>query len=301
MMISMTGPASGGGQQHVTLAGSVERNTMSTPRQIIVESSETVSRGFLNITRYALRHSTPDGGMSGTIIREVMERGHAAAVLVYDPGRDEVLLVEEFRVGNLAAGLPPEECWSLGPVAGMIDEGETGMETAIREAREEAGIDLNGARVAGPLRYLSSPGGSSEMIEIFVACADLGAADAGLVSNDEGEFTRPVTMSRDELDSLVMTGLVPASLVAASRLLDKEFPRGSFALITTVDGEIYVDAGHPTRESALNALRAILSEIARRHGHAQAVSADLPEGALEDLVDELDLDGITWRIEEFAR
>lgn len=194
---------------------------MSTPRTVIVESVERARRGFLNITKYALRHSTPDGGMSGTVVREVMERGHAAAVLIYDESRDEVLLTEEFRIGHLAAGMAPEDCWSVGPMAGMIDEGETGRDCAIREAREEVGIDISAARIEGPVRYLSSPGGTSEILEVFVAFADVDTADPAAVSNDADEYTQPVRMSRADLMSRVMSGAAPASLVVAAFLLDR--------------------------------------------------------------------------------
>src|SRR3546814_8313561 len=75
--------------------------------------------------------------MSGEISREVFERGHAAAALPYDPVRDEVVLIEQFRTGALAAGRGP---WLTEVVAGMIEEGETPEAVVGREMREEAGI-----------------------------------------------------------------------------------------------------------------------------------------------------------------
>ena len=55
--------------------------------------------GFFKIIRYSLRHRQFGGGMGAVINREVFERGKAAAVLPYDPVRDEVVLLEQFRVG----------------------------------------------------------------------------------------------------------------------------------------------------------------------------------------------------------
>ena len=62
--------------------------------------------GFFKIDRYRLRHRLHAGGWSGVMTREVFERGHAAAVLPYDPERDAVVLIEQFRIGAYAAGRP---------------------------------------------------------------------------------------------------------------------------------------------------------------------------------------------------
>lgn len=181
--------------------------------------------GFFKIDRYRLRHSTPDSAMGPEITRENFERGNAAAILVYDRDRDAVLLVEEFRIGNYAAGLTGEDAWSLAPMAGMIEEGESGLDCVIREAREEAGILISEEDVMGPWRALSSPGGTSEIVDVFVAFAPLDL-DPTLMGNDEDEFTRPVIMPREAMLELIDTMPVPASLAMAGmrlqRLLDLE-------------------------------------------------------------------------------
>ena len=78
--------------------------------------------GFFRIERYRLKHRLYNGSWSGEIVRELFERGHAAAVLPYDPVRDEVVLIEQFRVGALAA---PGGPWLMEIVAGVIDGDET--------------------------------------------------------------------------------------------------------------------------------------------------------------------------------
>ena len=45
-------------------------------------------KGFFEIVHYRFRHRLFTGGWSGEIQREVFERGHAAAVLPYDPAAD---------------------------------------------------------------------------------------------------------------------------------------------------------------------------------------------------------------------
>lgn len=176
--------------------------------------------GFFKIDRYRLRHSTPDGGMSPEITRELFERGNAAAVLVYDADRDAVLLVEEFRIGNYGAGMTGADAWSLAPMAGGIEKGETGIDCVIREAREEAGIVIEAGDIRGPWRTLSSPGGTSEVVEIFLAFAPLNL-DPSLMGNDEDEFTRPVIMPREEMLDVIDTQPVPASLVMAGMILQR--------------------------------------------------------------------------------
>ncbi len=137
----------------------------------IVEKAEAF-RGYFRIDRYRLRHRLHAGGMSGVITREVFERGHAVAVLPYDPVRREVVLLRQFRVGALAAGRAP---WLTEIVAGIIDAGETPEAVARRELEEEAGLD---ARALEPmLTYLASPGGTSETVRIY--CARVDAAGAG--------------------------------------------------------------------------------------------------------------------------
>src|SRR3546814_15185892 len=67
--------------------------------------------------------------------REIFERGHAAAVLLYDPARDAVVLIEQFRPGAYAAGVNP---WLVEVVAGIIEAGETPADVVQREAVGEA-------------------------------------------------------------------------------------------------------------------------------------------------------------------
>ena len=66
----------------------------------ILENSVAYS-GFLSVFKIKLRHRLYRGGMSGCITRELLERGQAVAVLLYDPAADAVVLIEQFRIGAL--------------------------------------------------------------------------------------------------------------------------------------------------------------------------------------------------------
>lgn len=129
---------------------------------------ETAYEGFFRLARYRVRHTLFDGGWSEVLQREVFERGHAAAVLPYDPERDRVALIEQFRVGALEA---PGGPWLLELVAGIIEAGETAAEVVRREALEEAGCTVT--ELERICEYLVSPGGTTERTTLFVGRADL--------------------------------------------------------------------------------------------------------------------------------
>ena len=132
----------------------------------LLEKTERYS-GFFRINRYRLRHRLFAGGWSGVIEREVFERGHAVGVLPYDPVADSVVLIEQFRVGALVAGMSP---WLIEVVAGIVEEGEAPEEVARRETREEAGLEIQA--LMPMCRYLVSPGGSSESVRLYCGRVD---------------------------------------------------------------------------------------------------------------------------------
>lgn len=149
-------------------------------QQFEIIDREVVYQGFFRLERYTLRHSLYAGGMSGTLVRELLERGHAAAVLPYDPVRDQVVLIEQFRIGALELS---EGAWVREIVAGIIEPGETAEDVVMREAQEEAGCVIHELEFIS--RYLVSPGGSSEQISLF--CGKVDSARAGGLFGIEAE------------------------------------------------------------------------------------------------------------------
>jgi len=131
-----------------------------------------VYAGYLKVYRYRLRHRLHAGGMSDAIDRELIDRGQAVSVLPYDPVRDAVVLIEQFRVGAMAAGLPP---FQIECVAGIIDENETPEQVARRETMEEAGIEVRALRRIG--RLLLSPGVLSETATLYCGWVDARGCD----------------------------------------------------------------------------------------------------------------------------
>ena len=152
----------------------------------------TPYRDFFRVDVYRLRHRTFGGGWTEVMSRELFERGHATVVLPYDPARDTVVLIEQFRIGAYAAGFAP---WLIEPVAGIVEAGETPEEVARREAVEEAGCEITDLEPIGTV--LSTPGGCSEVLHLY--CGRVDSAGIGGIHGlaHEHEDIRAFTLPMD--------------------------------------------------------------------------------------------------------
>lgn len=147
-----------------------------------IESEEVVYQGFFNLLKIKLKHTLFHGGWTPTLTRELFQRGNCVAVVPYDPVTDQVILIEQFRVGPLKNDDPK---WMLEIVAGAIEKGETPEQVAIRETREEAGCEI--LKLKRVTEFYTSPGGSSEKITLFCAQVDASQADGVHGLDDEDE------------------------------------------------------------------------------------------------------------------
>jgi ADP-ribose pyrophosphatase len=134
-----------------------------TPGQLkaAIHSRTPLHEGFLRVYRYEFDVEKHGGG-SRRSRWEMMERGNAVAVLGHDPGRDEVVLGNEFRPGVFVAGDYP---YRDNLIAGAIEKNETVQQAAVREMREETGLVLSDPVLIHAGAYVSS-GGTSEKISI---------------------------------------------------------------------------------------------------------------------------------------
>ncbi len=139
-------------------------------------------QGFARIDRYRLKHRLYAGGWSEEMQREIFNRKNAVGILLYDPHRDVIILIEQFR---LAAHLAEMPAWQLEIVAGIFDhEGESAADVAQREAKEEAGMTILG----DPHfihRYMPSSGACTELVDLY--CGRVDARDAGGLHGLAGE------------------------------------------------------------------------------------------------------------------
>jgi ADP-ribose pyrophosphatase len=170
-----------------------------------IVAREVVYDGFFRIDRYRLRHRLYAGGWSAVISREVITRRRAVGLLLYDPRRDEVVLVEQFRLAAQLAGFSGRH---LEVVAGMVDRPhETDGDVARREAQEEAGLIIDGELV--PIHhFMTSPGGTTEAVVLF--CGRVDASRAGGLHGlaEEHEDIKVVPMPYAEAARLLHEGAI---------------------------------------------------------------------------------------------
>ena len=172
-------------------------------------------QGFFRIDRYRLRHRLFNGEWGSAITRELFERGHAAAVLPYDPIRDEVILIEQFRIGALNA---PGGPWLTEIIAGIIEENEAPEDVVKRESVEEANCIITD--LVPLYDYLVSPGGMTERIALY--CGRVDTTHAGGIHGaiDEGEDIKVHVVSRETALSYLQTGRInSASAIIALQWL----------------------------------------------------------------------------------
>lgn len=158
---------------------------------------------FFAVEEQDIRFARFDGSLSKTVTRAAFVSGDAVTVLPYDPVRERVLLVEQFRFGPMVRG--DQNPWSLEPIAGRIDPGETPQQAAVREAREETHLDITRLELIG--EYYPSPGAVTEYLFSYIGLADLpdeAAVIGGL--EDEAEDIRGVLLSFDDLIGLLQSG-----------------------------------------------------------------------------------------------
>jgi ADP-ribose pyrophosphatase len=179
--------------------------------QFRIIDAETKANGFLPLKRYRLQHSLFAGGQSAELIRERVEGYRAASMLPYDPVRDEVVLVEQFRIGAME---DPAGAWILEVVGGIISGAQSSEQVARQEAMEEAGCEVG--ELLPICEFMVSPGTSSERISLFCGRVDSTTADGIHGVDAEGEDIRVVVMSADDAIAGITTGRInsTASIIA---------------------------------------------------------------------------------------
>jgi ADP-ribose pyrophosphatase len=177
-------------------------------KKFIIHNKEIAYSGFFRLEKYWLTHTLYNGGWSEQICRELFVRGRCVGVLLYDPHTDKLVLIEQFRVGAI---LNPDKAWLIEIVAGAIEDGETAEEVAHREAREEAGCEIQALIRIN--EFYTSPGGTGESITLFCGKVDstkIVEGVHGLVEEQEDILVRTVDFAEayrmvesNEIDSAI--------------------------------------------------------------------------------------------------
>lgn len=171
-----------------------------------VVEKKTPYKGFFQLDVYTLRHKLFSGGWSNKVVRENFERRHMSSVLLFDPNRDELVFIRQFRIGAFAAlqsrwFSDDTSPWVYEIPAGLIEEGEAPEDVAQREAQEESGCIITD--LIPIAHYLASPSGSSESVFLFCGCVD--AEGAGGIygnKNEDEDIKVDVISVSDALDAL---------------------------------------------------------------------------------------------------
>lgn len=182
-----------------------------------IQERQIVYKGYFQIDKYWLRHRRFDGGWSGVFFREIFERGHAVAVLPYDPVKDAVVLIEQFRPGPLAAGA--ETVWEIEVPAGIVEPGEAFTEVAVREVWEETGLKIDQLQ---PLYdYQVSPGGTSERVRLYAGLVTAHDAEEFHGLPEENEDIRVFLLPRSEIAQVLKDNAInnAVTIVALQWLL----------------------------------------------------------------------------------
>lgn len=186
-----------------------------------ITKREVLYKGFFRMVLDTIKHKKFDGSWTGEFTREIIERPHAIGVLPYDPVLDQVILIQQFRAGAIAN---PESPWLIEIIAGLYEVNESPDTTTIREAKEEAGLDL--LDLYPIYEYFVSPGGSTETLKLY--CARVDASNAGGIYgvDNENEDIRAFAVSLDDALEMVQSGKIktsPAIIVLQWLQLNKEW------------------------------------------------------------------------------
>lgn len=173
--------------------------------------------GFLKVDKLLLKHKLVLGGWSEEMRREIQVKSGAIGILLLDPLTHEVVLVRQFRVGMIDEDQSP---WLLELVAGMIEEGESAEDVAVRESQEEA--DCTPKNVVKICSYYNSPGTTNEKVHLFCGQVDASLAGGVFGLDTEHEDIEVVVLSVKELQQAVESGLINnAMTIIASFWLEK--------------------------------------------------------------------------------
>ena len=166
---------------------------------VVIAGREVLAEGFRRYERLRVRRS----GENVPRPLDVLRIGPAAAVLPIDPGRDEVVLLRQFR---LAAQLANGRGNLVEIVAGHVEAEEQPAEAARRECVEEIGVAPG--LLVELFTYLTSPGMSDEEITLFLGIVDASGVPERAGAAAEHEETVPMRVPIDAALAALAAGTV---------------------------------------------------------------------------------------------
>lgn len=167
---------------------------------IEILKDETLSKNWYHLRNVTFDY-TGSNGQTKTLKREVYDRGNGATILLYDPKRDSVILVRQFR---MPAHLNGHSGWLLETPAGLLD-GDNPTEAIRREVVEETGYVVKD--VLPVFQSFMSPGAVTEIIHFFAAVIDVTErAEEGGGAAHEDEDIEVLEVPLAEAMTMIETG-----------------------------------------------------------------------------------------------
>ena len=193
----------------------LEKLNKMNRRHVSTHNQNIVYQGFFSVEERSLSFQKFNNEQSAVLKRSALISSDAVIVLPYDPINDRVLLIEQFRMGPYVKG--DETPWVLEPIAGLIDADETPENAGIREAQEEAHLELKTLELVA--RSYPSPGISTEFFHQYIGIVELlDSSDliAGLSSENEDirshifeyeQFFEMIESGKVNVGPLILLGL----------------------------------------------------------------------------------------------
>ncbi|MDE1993814.1 MAG: NUDIX domain-containing protein [Rhizobiaceae bacterium] len=168
--------------------------------KVEIVAEKTLSNGWTRVSSYDIDY-TDSRGEAHRLKREIYHRTPAACILLYDPKRDSVVLVRQFR---LAAHLTDFPGWMIEVPAGLLD-GDQPEEAIRREAMEETGFRVRDIRFL--FKSFTAPGAVTEVVHFFVALIDAAdrVTDGGGLA-DEHEDIQVFEIPLDDAMAMISAG-----------------------------------------------------------------------------------------------
>jgi len=193
-----------------------------------VLSSKIIYDDYYKLIHQELQYDRFDGTQSNIIERDVIQRRDYIAILLFDPDRDEVILIEQFRPGISSKAYP----WLIEIVAGTIDnKTDHPDDVALRESKEESGVECQ--RLEKITELFVTPGVSDEYMYLYIGKVDTTNAGGLYGLKEENEDIRAFVVSVNKALEMLAQGEIkslPAYISLQWLKSNKDYLRKKWSL-----------------------------------------------------------------------
>lgn len=181
------------------------------PARFTDHKRELIAQAYRPLARHSGVLHTPAGRLP--FARDIYEIGAVAAVLPYDPERDRLVLLRQFR---LAAHLIGRDGLLVEVAAGLVEDGEAPEACARRETVEELGLEARD--LVHALDFMPSTGWLAEQAHLFIGRVDSSSLPDQAGAAGESEFTEPFAVAPEDALKALDEGRIGNGFTALSLL-----------------------------------------------------------------------------------